>query len=306
MTTAPSPARPVVTYLRSLRQPGWPILALPIVYVAMIAYIGDIRPEHIVIVVVTLGAWLASHITRDIMREALPALPIAIGFDSLRYLRPIFVTADRVHACDLRAFELALFGVGPDMTLPDYFAIHHAPAFDLFFAIPYAAFIWVLIVYGFSLYFRNLERGRVCAWAVVGVFMTAFIVWMAFPAAPPWYIQAHGCVIDASLGTNPAALTRVDEALGIQYFQAWYGRGPTAFGAMPSVHNGLAMLGLLVFWPIAGTKERIANVLYVVWMLCASIYLDHHWLVDALAGWATAAMAVKLGEYWTGWKRRAE
>lgn len=305
MTTAPPPAPPLVSYLRSLSQPGWPILGLMVAYVAILAVFGEVRPEHLVVCGLGLAAWLASNWSRSILKEALPVFPIAIGFDSLRYLRPIFVTAERVHGCDLRSVELALFGVGPDTTLPDYFATHHALFFDFLFSIPYGAFIWIILAYGLSLYYRNIARGRVCAWSFVALYLMAFAAWLAFPAAPPWYIQAHGCVIDAGAGSSAAGLTRVDEALGIHYFQAWYGRGPTPFGAMPSVHNALAMLGLLVFWPISGVKERIANSVYVLWMICASVYLDHHWLIDGFAGWATAWLAVKFGEYWTSWKPRA-
>ena len=304
MTTAPTPASPLVSYLRSVRQPGWQILALTVAYVAALAAYGEVRPEHMIVCGLGVAAWLASGWSRVIVREALPVFPIVIGFDSLRYLRPIFVTAARVHGCDLRAVELTLFGVGPDTTLPDYFTTHHALFFDLMFSIPYGAFIWIILAYGFSLCFRNVARARVCAWSFVALYMMAFTAWLAFPAAPPWYIQAHGCVIDAGVGSSAAALMRVDQALGIHYFQAWFERGPTPFGAMPSVHNALAMLGLLVSWPIAGWKERVANAIYVLWMICASLYLDHHWLIDGLAGWATAWLAVKFGEYWTRWSPR--
>jgi hypothetical protein len=304
MTTAQTPTPALVSYLKSVRQPGWPILALTVAYVAILAVCGELRPEHLFVCVLGLAAWLASDWSRAIAREALPVFPIMIGFDSLRYLRPIFVTADRVHGCDLRAVELALFGVGPDTTLPDYFTAHHALFFDLLFAIPYGAFIWVILAYGFVLYFTNMARARVCAWAFVALYLMAFVAWLGYPAAPPWYIQAHGCVIDAGVQPSAAALSRVDEYLGIQYFQGWYGRGPTPYGAMPSVHNALAMLGLLVCWPVAGWKTRAANAVYVLWMICASVYLDHHWLIDGFAGWATAALAVKFGEYWTNWSPR--
>lgn len=297
MTTAPESRARSGGYLHQLRAPGWPVVVIVVAYTATMLLIGDLRPEHVVVAVLVCGAWLATRMTRDMFREAIPAILIVMGFDSLRYLRPLFVTADRVHGCDLRAVELSLFGVSPDATLADYFAAHHSPAFDLFFSVPYAAFIYVTIIYAVSSYFRDRGRARIIAWSFVGMYLIAFTAWMAFPAAPPWYIQAHGCVIDVATQPTAAALMRVDAALGIDYFEGFYGRGPTAFGAMPSVHNAYPMLTLLAFWPMAGGKERAAGVVYALWMICASVYLDHHWLIDGLAGWLTAAIAVAFGTW---------
>ncbi len=292
MTQIERPQATPRTYLHEIRQPGWPVVLVTLAYVDVIALIGDLRPEHIAVACLIAAGWLAANGFRIAIRASAPIVLVIIGFDSLRYLRPLFVTAGRIHGCDLRGVELALFGVAPDTTIADYFNIHHSPGFDLFFAIPYAAFIYVAILYGATMYFRDRKRVRPGVWAYAFIYLIAFTCWMAFPAAPPWYIQAHGCVIDPGAGPSAAALMRVDAALGIHYFEGFYGRGPTAFGAMPSVHNAYPMLTLLVFWPIAGWKERVASILYALWMICASLYLDHHWLIDGFAGWATAALGV--------------
>jgi len=31
-------------------------------------------------------------------------------------------------------------------------------------------------------------------------------------------------------------------------------------------------------------------------MACAAVYLDHHWVIDVIAGWATALVAVVLAD----------
>ena len=33
-------------------------------------------------------------------------------------------------------------------------------------------------------------------------------------------------------------------------------------------------------------------------MSIAAVYLDHHWVIDVLAGWATAVIAVFLARRW--------
>jgi membrane-associated phospholipid phosphatase len=87
---------------------------------------------------------------------------------------------------------------------------------------------------------------------------------------------------------------RVDNLLGIPYFQSFYARASQVFGAVPSLHCAYPMLGLLTAWRFAGPIARSAHLLYVVVMFSASVYLDHHWIVDGILGWMLAAVAVFL------------
>ena len=69
---------------------------------------------------------------------------------------------------------------------------------------------------------------------------------------------------------------------------------------MPSLHNAFAMLILLVAWPVAGRLQRAFLVGFALWMFAGSIYLDHHWVLDALAGWSLSALAVVAARLATG------
>jgi membrane-associated phospholipid phosphatase len=122
----------------------------------------------------------------------------------------------------------------------------------------------------------------------------SFAMWLSVPAAPPWYLRAHGCNIDLSTLPSPAALSRVDELLGINYFHMFYSRAASVFGALPSMHCAYPMLGLLTAWRVASWKTRPLHILYALTMVCAAVYLDHHWLIDAFAGYAVAFASVWL------------
>jgi membrane-associated phospholipid phosphatase len=80
--------------------------------------------------------------------------------------------------------------------------------------------------------------------------------------------------------------------LGIGFFAQYYGRSPMVFGAFPSMHCAFPMIGLLTAWGGATRSTLLVHGFYVAWMFCASIYLNHHWVVDGLAGWVVAAVAV--------------
>ena len=270
----------------------WVLPFLPAGYSTVLFCIGDLRWEHVAVSLLVVALAFGTRTTKSFFVLTVPFLLMAWGDDAIRYLIRIFVTSDRIVGCSLRNVELALFSVGPDQTLPDYFALHHAPVFDLLAAIPYAIFWMVPLGYSCWLFYHDRPRLSYYLWSLLLAQVIAWGMWLAFPAAPPWYIQAYGCLMDAGSPPSAAALLRVDHLLGISYFQNFYGRGMTTFGAFPSMHCAFPMVGLLTAWRAARWKTRPLHLLYVGAMMTASVYLDHHWLVDGLVGWLISIVAV--------------
>jgi hypothetical protein len=267
---------------------------LPVGYVLIIAAIGDLRIEHVLLVLVVLGLSVFGPRSRTFLSDIAPYILVAIGYDLVRYARGLFVTADRVWACGLRDLELATFAVAPGMTLQDWFQVHHAPFWDVLFAVPYTVFAYLALIYSGYLYFVDRPRMRRYLWSFAIANFISFIVWMVLPAAPPWYIRAHGCEVSMTALPSAAGLLRVDELLDMHYYENLYSRASSVFGAMPSMHCAYPMLGLLTAWRAASWKTRPIHLLYAVTMLVASNYLDHHWLWDGIAGIALAVVAVWL------------
>ncbi len=269
---------------------------LPSAYALVLALFGQVRVEHVALALGTLAFAYAGPRAKRFLLEAWPVVAVGIGYDLVRYLRPIFVTPSRVLGCEMRNTELALFSLSPDKTLQDLAAIYHRPALDLLFAVPYTIFAYVALLYSAYLYFADRRRMAVFVRAFAIANFVSFFAWLVVPAAPPWYLRSHGCFIDASALPNPAGLARVDALLGINYFHAFYSRASSIFGALPSMHCAYPMIGLLSAWRHAGWRTRPIHVLYALSMAAGAIYLDHHWVTDVLAGWATAAFAVWLAE----------
>jgi hypothetical protein len=278
-------------HLRSLWGHWWPLAFSPLAFLAVIAGLGDAKPEHWIIVALLTVLAVAGERPKAFLIAVLPGLAIAFGYELVRYLRPVFVTPDRILGCELRSLEQALFSFGNASTLSDYFATHHAPVFDVFFAVPYTAFWMVAVAYSLFLYFRNREQLSRYLWLLAAVHGVSFVIWMAVPAAPPWYVLSEGCTIDPDAAPSAAALLRVDRLFGITYFESFYSRAPTVFGALPSLHCAFPVAGLLAAWRNAGWGERMVHLAYSAWMLCASVYLLHHWLLDGLLGIAIVVAA---------------
>ena len=61
---------------------------------------------------------------------------------------------------------------------------------------------------------------------------------------------------------------------------------------MPSLHAGAALLVALFLWPSVSRIARAALVTYAVAMALTLVYTGEHYVVDVLAGWAVAALAI--------------
>jgi membrane-associated phospholipid phosphatase len=85
----------------------------------------------------------------------------------------------------------------------------------------------------------------------------------------------------ASQGAN---LARVDAWLGVPYFAGMYSRSSDIFGAMPSLHVAYALMVALEGWAVMRRPWRAASVSFFALMCFSAVYLDHHWVLDVIAG----------------------
>lgn len=198
------------------------------------------------------------------------------------------LTPGRVHLCDLRALEIRFAGLtldGHSATVHDWLQRHATATLDVLCAIPYGTFIAACVAFGVFAALRDAQLARRFAWGFLALNVIGFVTYHLYPAAPPWYFHAHGCAVDlaahASEGPN---LARVDDWLGVHYFAAMYSRSSAVFGAMPSLHCAYALLIVLDGWAIFSRWMRAAAVAFASLMAFAAIYLDHHWVLDVLAG----------------------
>jgi membrane-associated phospholipid phosphatase len=246
-----------------------------------------------------VGGWFfAGPRLRRLYTGGYPLGLVGIFFDAMRAVQNVGVSPESVHLCDLRAREVALFGVnvnGQRGSLHDWLQAHSSPILDRVCAIPYATFILVCVGCAALLYVRDYPRMVRFTWCFFVLNVAAFVTYHLYPAAPPWYYHAHGCVIDvhaaASEGPN---LARVDAWLGVPYFRTMYGRASDVFGAMPSLHCAYACLVMLEGWAVLRPGWRAASVGFFALMCFSAIYLDHHWVLDAIAGVTYCSLVVGL------------
>jgi membrane-associated phospholipid phosphatase len=132
-------------------------------------------------------------------------------------------------------------------------------------------------------------------WAFFALNVAGFVTYHLYPAAPPWYLHAHGCAVDLAAHASPGdALARVDAMTGVPYFAGMYGRASDVVGAMPSLHVAYPLLIVLAGWRVLGWPGRAAALGFLASMCFAAIYLDHHWISDEIVGLTFGAVAFTL------------
>lgn len=267
---------------------------LPVAYVVGMSAFGYFRWEYVVIGALCPALAFATQRTRNFFADVSPYVAFGVGYDAVKYAIAATITEDRVIACGLRDLELALFSARPGVTPQDYFAAHPRVALDVLFAVPYAIFFSVAFIYAAYLFRVDRPRMRYFLWSFAIANFIAFACWVLVPAAPPWYIRNHGCTVDLATPAHAAGLLRVDALLGIPYFENFYARASQVFGALPSMHCAFPALGLLTAWRFIGWRTRPIHIGYTLLMFGASVYLDHHWIVDGIAGWLVAGVSVYL------------
>jgi hypothetical protein len=249
---------------------------------------GEYRWEMIALFFVPAALGFYSPRTRRLYDGMYPMWLTAMMYDSMRFARNVGVSASRVHICDLRQHELDLFGItsgGVKMTLQDYFLTHSSSLADLYFSIPYGTFIYVSVLFATYLYFRDYVALKRYTWTFFLMNIAAYVTYHVYPAAPPWYYHARGCVADlaahASEGTH---LAHVDVMLGFPYFASFYGRSADVFGAVPSLHVAYPLLIVLEGWRSFRIVGRSFALIFWASMVFAAVYLDHHWVIDVILG----------------------
>lgn len=291
--TPPSAALPWPTRVARHVRGLWPgagiLLPLPFVaWVLLCLAIGKARPEHALFLVVIPLVAYASAASKRLFVGLLPMAYLGLVYDAMRWVKDVGVTPSRVHLCDLRDLDMRLVSVtidGAPATVHDWVYAHPSTALDLFFSIPYGTFLYIAFGFAVFLYVKDYERMRMFGWSFLIVNLAGFATYHLYPAAPPWYFHAHGCVVDvAAHASEGASLARVDLLLGTRYFHDFYGRSSDVFGAVPSLHVSYPLLILVFGWPALRAPGRAFALLFLASMCAAAVYLDHHWIIDVILG----------------------
>lgn len=231
-----------------------------------------------------------------------PFVATGLGYEVLRRLIHFRGSAHfaAVHVGDLYDLDARLFSLTTSegvRSVTDLVAAHTHPILDVICGAAYLLFLIEVFGMAAYLFFRARPKMLEISVGFFALNVAGWIIWLLYPAAPPWYVDLHGfgpVVQDAA--SNPAGLLRLDALLGTPIAATFYAKSANVFGAMPSLHVAYVTLVACVAWPLGGAL-RAFTLAFAALIAFAAVYLRHHYVLDVVAGMLLAvgvSMAMRL------------
>jgi membrane-associated phospholipid phosphatase len=149
---------------------------------------------------------------------------------------------------------------------------------------------------------RSRDHYRRFIAALLLMAMLAFVTYLFWPSAPPWYQFRAGSgggeeVVHKILNET------VDKLWGPNYWVSplYTHLNPNQFAAFPSLHAAFPALAALYAW----RRYRWLSIALIGWTLAVAlsiVYLGEHYVVDALDGFLYVAAAAIIVEAISRWR----
>ena len=201
---------------------------------------------------------LVPHLNTRVDYTILPAIDRWLGFGQLPTVR----MQGWLWNGSLQWFDFILYGT-----------------YMLHFVLPVSLALWIWRTRE-SYYWRYI-------YSYLVVSFSGFIVFLLFPASPPWLASDKGII---------EPVTRISSsvwsAFGIQDFPSLYNRiSPNPVAAMPSLHAAYATLFFLFVYKLYDRRWSYVAALYPLLIYIGTIYQGEHYAIDEIVGALFAVFA---------------
>jgi membrane-associated phospholipid phosphatase len=271
------------------------LLVGSVVYLALIFGVMlwrgvSIEPEWTLLALLVVAIALGRG--RTFIEDWAPFLLLFFAYEAMRG----FAAKTGFAPHDLSGLERALFG-GAIPTLVLQRAFYHPGVVGIqdYVAMVFYFMHFVLpIVVGFIFWLNSREHYRRYIAALLLMSFLAFVTYLFWPSAPPWY-QLHDVVkVNDQTVHSLWGYTLVSPI--------YHSFNPNPFAAFPSLHAAYPALATVYAW----SRYRALGVGLLLWtagVLLSIVYLGEHYVVDALAGFLYVAAAAFFVESFTRWRR---
>jgi len=203
-------------------------------------------------------------------------------YDSVTNLAPMRAAAALGHGRDILDLEHSLH-IAPELTLNRWLSHHHTIGLIGSYYYDNAHFIVTFGLLGW-LWWSRADIYRSLRSSLVAINLIGLVVFWRYPVAPPRMLTGIGFT---------------DVIASSHTFGSWHTGSLAAdadqFAAMPSLHIAWAVWCGLALWRLSPRRwVRVAAVLYPLLTALAVVATGNHYLLDLLAGAATAILAVAL------------
>jgi membrane-associated phospholipid phosphatase len=228
------------------------------------------------------------------LREIVPFLACVLIYTNLHDTIG-FVNPRDVHWV-LAELDRRLFGVIPCVWAERFIT----PGRTELMSFLYVNFFWIAPSTSLLLLLRRrLAEFRATTLAVVVCFYMGYFLYVLFPAAPPRLVLVYEFTKTLA---GYKALFSTFEARAFELLPV------DSRAAFPSLHAAVSLVALVCAWRhLRPWFWGLTPFVLGLWV--STVYLRHHYVVDLLAGWALApvalAVAPRLDRWWSARQRAA-
>jgi membrane-associated phospholipid phosphatase len=281
------------------------VFLLPTTYLTVMATIyarevGSLGDRHrlglvrLAVAAALLGAlfaarrlWPRSPLVQG-LREVLPFLTCILIYTNLHDTIG-FVNPHDVHGA-LAALDQGLFGVIPCVWAQQFIT----PARTEVMSFLYMNFFWIAPSTALLLLARRrLPEFRATIMGVLVCFYLGYFLYVLFPAAPPRLVLPYE--FKRNLQGYPSLMSNLSAG-------AFSLLPVDSRAAFPSLHAAVSLVAMIYAWRFLRTWFWIL-LPFCLGLWISTIYLRHHFVVDLIAGWALAPVAVwvapRLDAWWS-------
>jgi membrane-associated phospholipid phosphatase len=264
------------------------LLAGSVVYLALIFGVMlwrgvSIEPEWVALVLLVIAIALGRG--RTFIADWAPFLLLFFAYEAMRG----FAEKTNFPPHDLSRLEQWVFG-GTIPTLTLQHAFYHPGVIglqDIVAMVFYFMHFVLPIVVGFVFWVNSREYYWRFVAALLLMSFLAFVTYLFWPSAPPWY-QLHDVVkINDQTVHTLWGYTLVSPI--------YHSFNPNPFAAFPSLHAAYPALAAVYAWqryrPLA-----LGLVLWTLAVIVSIVYLGEHYVVDALVAMVYVAAATLIVE----------
>jgi inositol phosphorylceramide synthase catalytic subunit len=278
------------------------VTAISALYLILSAWLIGYKTDQLFLVVLFNSLYYASGATRRFILGFSVFIVFWILFDSMKAF-PNY-RYNTVHIESIYRAEKHLFGIpvtgGAVLTPNEYWFVHRQTFLDVMSGLFYLCWIPLPLAFSAYLFFTNKEGFARYTLTFLIVNLLGFVIYYAYPAAPPWYVQQYGFGFNPHTPGNTAGLGRFDQFFHISVFSGLYAKSSNVFAAMPSLH---ASYPLTVLYYGLRFRLRWVNILFgmiMVGIWFAAVYSGHHYVLDVLAGITCGLTGIALFNYLYG------
>ncbi len=225
------------------------------------------------------------------LREVVPFLTCILIYTNLHDTIG-FVNPRDVHHV-LAALDRQIFGVVPCVWAERLITPARTEVMSLF----YVSFAWMAPSTALILLAqRRLPEFRRATMGILFCFYLGYLLYVMFPAAPPRLVLVYE--FTKTLQGYPHMFS----TLSARAFELLPVDSRAAF---PSLHSAVSLVALVYAWRYVRAWFWLL-LPFCLGLWASTVYLRHHYVVDLLAGWALAPLAMWLGPRADAWWARRQ